>query len=95
VESVLPLSEAGWRQVAVKVTRGSGTRDEDAHWARFGHLLQSLSHPGLVRVTDAFTGAGVHRRGQARPDTFRYVVMDFVDGVTLRDLVLNALTGAS
>jgi serine/threonine protein kinase len=86
-KAVLPLSDAGRRQVAVKVMRRSDAPDEDAHWTRFGHLLQSLSHPGLVRVTDVFTGPGIHRRGQARPDTFRYVVMDFVDGMTLRDWV--------
>ena len=87
-KAVLPLSDAGRRQVAVKIMRGSGGADEEAQWARFGHLLQSLSHPGLVRVTGVFAGPGIHRRGQnPPPGVFRYVVMDFVDGMTLRDWV--------
>lgn len=85
-KAVLPLSDAGRRQVAVKIMRGNGSMDEESQWARFGHLLQSLSHPGLVRVTGVFTGPGPHRRGQPPPaGVFRYVVMDYIDGVTLRE----------
>ena len=53
-KAVLPLSDAGRRQVAIKIMRGTGSPDEEAQWARFGHLLQSLAHPGLVRVTGVF-----------------------------------------
>lgn len=85
-KAVLPLSDAGRRQVAVKILRGTGTKEEEADWSRFGHLLQSLAHPGLVRVTDVFTGGGLHRSGQPpAPGDFRFVVMDFVEGPTLRD----------
>jgi serine/threonine protein kinase len=87
-KAVLPLSDAGRRQVAVKIMRGVGTPDEDAQWGRFGHLLQSLAHPGLVRVTGVFTGPAPHRRGEPPPPgVFRYVVMDFVEGVTLREWI--------
>jgi serine/threonine protein kinase len=85
-KAILPLSDAGRRQVAVKILRGTGTPEEEADWSRFGHLLQALAHPGLVRVTDVFTGGGLHRRGQPpAPGHFRFVVMDFVEGSTLRD----------
>ena len=87
-QAILPLSEAGRRPVAVKIMPASGEQDEAASWARFGHLLQSLAHPGLVRVTDVFLGPGQHRRGESPgPGTFRYVVMDYVEGPTLRDWV--------
>jgi serine/threonine protein kinase len=87
-KAILPLSDAGRRQVAVKILRGTGTPEEEADWSRFGHLLQALAHPGLVRVTDVFTGGGLHRNGQPpTPGDFRYVVMDFVEGPTLRDWV--------
>jgi serine/threonine protein kinase len=85
-KAILPLSDAGRRQVAIKILRGTGTKEEEADWSRFGHLLQSLAHPGLVRVTDVFTGGGLHRSGQPpAPGDFRFVVMDFVEGSTLRD----------
>ncbi|MDN5933049.1 MAG: protein kinase, partial [Pseudonocardia sp.] len=81
-KGVLPLSTGGRRQVAVKVMRG---RPEPA-WDRVGHLMTSLSHPGLVRVTDVFSGSRMHRPGEgAGGDDHRYVVMDHVAGSTLRD----------
>lgn len=43
---------------------------------REAQTLFSLSHPGLVRVTDIFEENGT-----------AYYVMDFIDGVSLRDMV--------
>ncbi|MGH3710965.1 MAG: protein kinase domain-containing protein [Pseudonocardiaceae bacterium] len=87
-QAVLPLSTEGRRQVAVKILRGSGRPDEAAQWSRTGHLLQSLTHPGLVRVTEVFIGSGMHRAGEpTRQDEapFVYVVMDYIEGPTLRE----------
>lgn len=82
---VLPLSAGGRRDVAIKIAPGCGRPDEERDWNRFGHLITSLGHPGLVRVTDVFVGPLRHRAGQAPPGpTFRYVVMDHVRGRTLR-----------
>jgi serine/threonine protein kinase len=81
------LSTGGRRQVAVKILPSTGHTDEVAEWDRFGHLLKSLGHPGLVRVTDVFCGAGPHRGDEAarNPAPFRYVVMDYIDGLSLRE----------
>jgi len=84
----LPLSDAGRRLVAIKIMRGSVDDADEAGWERFGHLLRSLAHPGLVRVTDVFIGPPPHRRGDpATGELSRYVVMDYVEGPTLRDWV--------
>src|SRR3954471_6776810 len=62
----LPLSTSGRTQVAVKIMRPAAHDPESAQqWVRFGHLLRSLSHPGLVRVTEVFTGPHPHIRGAA------------------------------
>jgi len=83
--AVVPLSDAGRRQVAVKILASSGSLSEQ-QWSRFGHLLKSLSHPGLVRVSEVFTGPVMHRYQQTPPPSeVRYVVMDFVDGITLTE----------
>ncbi|MDN5857582.1 MAG: protein kinase [Pseudonocardia sp.] len=95
-QAVLPLSTEGRRSVAVKIMRGTGERDEAERWARFGHLLRSLSHPGLVRVTDVFTGPAMHRAGEPGPGTCLYVVMDHIEGTNLREwCVDNPDTSAS
>lgn len=83
----LPLSRSGCTTVAVKIMRSDG-QDADAarRWVQFGHLLRSLSHPGLVRVTEVFTGPPMHRRGEVDlASTAAYVVMDYIEGPTLRD----------
>jgi serine/threonine protein kinase len=84
--AVLPLSAGGRSTVAVKILRATGDPDEDSRWERFGHLLRSLSHPGLVRITDVFTGPQMHRETGADPTSRScFVVMDFIDGPTLRE----------
>jgi serine/threonine protein kinase len=87
-KAVLPLSSEGRRSVAIKITRAKGDQGD---WERFGHLLRSLSHPGLVRITDVFTGPAMHRQGEiaagdgADGNNLRYVVMDYIDGINLRE----------
>jgi serine/threonine protein kinase len=90
-KAVLPLSADGRRHIAVKMCPA---REDADQFQRFGHLLRSLSHPGLVRVTDAFRGPAKHRRGEApsSPDEqaeFEYVIMDHVEGATLREWVVD------
>ncbi len=81
-KAVVPLSDAGRSLVAVKILPGANEQE----WARFGHLLKSLSHPGLVRVSDVFAGPAMHRHQQLPPpDQYRYVVMEFVEGITLTE----------
>ncbi|MEJ3652019.1 serine/threonine-protein kinase [Actinomycetes bacterium KLBMP 9759] len=85
--AVLPLSESGRRTVAVKIAHPAwGDPDREQRLQRLGHLLRSLSHPGLVRVTDVFVGPAKHRAGKADArSSAEYVVMDFIDGPTLRE----------
>ncbi|RTL69157.1 MAG: serine/threonine protein kinase [Pseudonocardiaceae bacterium] len=79
----LPLSAEGKRAVAVKIVPVDDDIDPSA-FDRYAHLLRSLSHPGLVRVTDVFVGAGMHRAGAQGSHRYLYVVMDHVEGTTLR-----------
>jgi len=89
-KGVVSLSEAGRRWVAIKILPGTGSAEEEEQWKRFGHLLMSLSHPGLVRVTEVFTGPPLHRQGvEPAQGTMRYVVMDFVEGDTLREWIVD------
>ena len=93
-KGVVQLSESGRRYVAIKISSGSGSVEEASQWLRFGHLLQSLEHPGLVRVTDVFVGPRMHRRDSSNTGTARYVVMDYIDGQTLTDWLLNNPTAS-
>jgi serine/threonine protein kinase len=71
-------------EYAVKISVAHGDRDNE--WqSRFNALL-ALDVPGLVRVRDVFAGAERHRFEDVNgPDaTHRYVVLDYVDGLTLR-----------
>jgi serine/threonine protein kinase len=94
----LPLSEAGERTVAIKILNASEAPSEVTEWERYGQLLQSLNHPGIVRVTDAFIGPPMHLPGMVDPTDvdpdaptagrairFRYLVMDYVDGISLQE----------
>jgi serine/threonine protein kinase len=83
-EAVLPLSAEGRSTVAVKIL---APRDGDEQeFDQAGRLLRMLNHPGLVRVTESFTGPAMHRGGAADPNTrANFVVMDLVTGMTLRE----------
>lgn len=82
----LPLSRSGRSTVAVKIMRSVQDTEAPQRWMQFGHLLRSLSHPGLVRVTEVFTGPHMHRRGEADLASMaEYVVMDYIKGPTLRE----------
>lgn len=83
-EAVLPLSAEGRSTVAVKIV---AARDGDEQeFDQAGRLLRMLHHPGLVRVTESFTGPVMHRGATADTGTrANYVVMDHVAGITLRE----------
>ncbi|WP_052711002.1 WD40 repeat domain-containing serine/threonine-protein kinase [Pseudofrankia sp. DC12] len=82
--AVLPLSAAGRTTVAIKIM--PARPGDEAEWEQTDRLLSTLHHPGLVRVTDVFTGPHQHRAGLADTATRSgYVVMDFVEGLTLRE----------
>ena len=86
--ATVSLSSQGRSRVAVKILTGVGAADEEQRWTESGHLLRSLSHPGLVRVQEVFHGPAAHRRGKADDagaPLARYVVMDYVEGTTLRE----------
>lgn len=83
--AVLPLSAEGRRNVAIKILPPEVSGADEETWVRHGHLLRSISDPGLVRVLEVFTGPPRHRRGSIPAGTNRYVVMDLIEGVTLRE----------
>jgi serine/threonine protein kinase len=90
-KAVLRLSADGQRQVAVKMCPA---RDDADQFQNFGHLLRSLAHPGLVRVTDVFRGPVKHRRAEATASpedqaAVEYVIMDHVQGTNLREWVAD------
>lgn len=83
-QAVLPLSTEGRSTVAVKLLQA--WPGDEQEWEQTGRLLPMLHHPGLVRVTDVFTGPAMHRAGLADLTTRAgYVVMDHIDGMTLRE----------
>jgi len=72
------------REVAVKVLRADLARDP-SFYLRFRREAQNaaaLNHPAIVAVYD--TGEAVTPSGP-----LPYIVMEYVDGVTLRDIVHN------
>lgn len=64
------------RQVAVKANLQTDKRALDQFEAEV-RVLAALRHPGLPAITDYFT----------EPDGRQYLVMDYVDGDTLEDIV--------
>jgi serine/threonine protein kinase len=89
-KAILHLSEGGRSTVAVKILRPEHSSSDGQDWKQFGHLLRSLADPGLVRVTDVFTGPWKHRAGEANPESrAHYVVMDYIEGPTLWEWCLD------
>jgi serine/threonine protein kinase len=70
------------RYVAVKVLRAELARDPDCYlrFRREAQNAAALNHPAIVAVYD--TGST-----EAATGPVPYIVMEYVDGVTLRDLV--------
>lgn len=64
------------RRVGRQVTFSSGGGQARDEFPREGRILGGLQHPGIVRVADIFEEANTV-----------YLVMDFVEGTTLGELV--------
>jgi len=75
------------RIVAIKVLRGDVARDSQlqARFKREAQAVAGLNHPSIVAVYDT----GEHATGDQLRDgtTLPYIVMEYVQGKTLRDLV--------
>ena len=73
------------RRVAIKVLRADLARDPSFHsrFQREAQAAASLNHPNIVAVYD--TGEDVLRSEPTTPVPF--IVMEFVDGITLRQLL--------
>jgi serine/threonine protein kinase len=77
------------RTVAIKQLRGDLSAD-DTFQARFRREAQSsaaLNHPSIVAVYD--TGESIDKHGSHVP----YIVMEYVEGQTLRDIMRGAENG--
>ena len=77
------------RTVAVKTLRADLAADEtfQARFRREAQSAAALNHPSIVAVYD--TGEGVNEHGVHVP----YIVMEYVEGQTLRDILRGAETG--
>lgn len=66
------------RRVAVKILRSQFTGDEDfvARFRQEARAAARLSHPNVVSIFDVGCADGIH-----------YIVMEYVEGETLKDLV--------
>tara|TARA_R110002049_G_scaffold4601_5_gene32026 strand:- start:44776 stop:47940 length:3165 start_codon:yes stop_codon:yes gene_type:complete len=65
------------RQVAIKVTHGSGSADADEYYKRVfheGRAAAALDHPNIVSIYDVASREG-------KP----YIVSQLIDGITLRE----------
>jgi eukaryotic-like serine/threonine-protein kinase len=66
------------RAVAIKLLRGDGDTRSVARFEREAQILASLHHPNIVVVFDTGVDGGD-----------RFIVMEFIEGPTLRDLLDN------
>ncbi|GAB4100502.1 protein kinase domain-containing protein [Sinomonas halotolerans] len=75
------------RKVAVKMLRPDMARDRQflARFEREARAVAGLNHPAIVAVFD--TGEHVPEPGNQHAVPLPYIVMEFVDGKTLREIV--------
>ncbi|HEY9473510.1 MAG TPA: protein kinase, partial [Mycobacteriales bacterium] len=75
------------REVAVKVLRPDLARDPSfqARFRREAQAAASLNHPAIVAVYDS--GEDLEQNGSTSPTP--YIVMEYVEGRTLRDIIKN------
>ncbi|HEY9390976.1 MAG TPA: Stk1 family PASTA domain-containing Ser/Thr kinase [Mycobacteriales bacterium] len=75
------------RDVAVKVLRPDLARDPSfqARFRREAQAAASLNHPAIVAVYDS--GEDLEQNGSTSPTP--YIVMEYVEGRTLRDIIKN------
>lgn len=81
----------GAEPVAVKILRTDRMGEFDqvrVRWGEQSELLRFITHPGVVTVREHFDGSPMHRAGE-HTDAGRalYLVMNWVEGDTLRDWV--------
>ncbi|QQQ74176.1 protein kinase [Saccharothrix sp. 6-C] len=83
----------GEELVAVKMLRIDHLGDIDrwrARWQEQVDLLRLVARPGVVGVHDSFEGDSMHPRGRSGSGgRALYLVMNWVEGVTLQDWVLQ------
>lgn len=81
----------GNEPVAIKILHPDHHRDIATwrqRWTEQVDLLRLIHHPGVVGMHTLFEGPRMHPREQADPETkCLYLVMNWVDGLTLRDWV--------
>ena len=77
------------RRVAVKILRPDLARDPSfqARFRREAQSAASLNHPNIVAVYD--TGEDVLASEDGTGSVVPYIVMEYVDGMTLRQLMLS------
>ncbi|NYF98213.1 Stk1 family PASTA domain-containing Ser/Thr kinase [Janibacter cremeus] len=81
------------RPVAIKILRTDHARDADflARFRREAQSVAGLNHPSIVAVYDSGE-EHVRESGGAALD-IPYIVMEYVDGLTLRELLNDSETG--
>jgi serine/threonine protein kinase len=81
--------------VAIKIWRHprddvGGLRARAKTWESQVHLVQSIQHPGIVRVREAFIGSPPHYVDQPRrPGEVLYLVMNWAEGVPLSRWIVD------
>ncbi len=80
-----------WEPVAVKILRPDRLADLEhwkERWSEQAEVLRFVRHPGVVGVREHFEGAAMHYAGETQAGANAlYLVMNWVDGVALRDWV--------
>jgi serine/threonine protein kinase len=86
-------AESGFEgPVALKIFHPDGPlKSRDGEWLERFNLIKEINAPGFAKVYETFLGQGPHSSGESLPDepSRRYLVMEYVDGVTLADWVLD------